>query len=185
MDDAAQSLMRRTWMVGVSAVLGCLLAILLMTDPMERVLVLLGIVAAAFVAGALLARDDAARKATASEAVRRALLERVDVGDAAYASQITDVDRELAIAVRRAVAQCFDVPPAKIHPTDDLRRDYHYGLLGTDMEFFVVEQICAERGIETRPYTMFCADNEASIGAYTAFIKQLLVEFEATEDAAT
>ncbi len=181
MDDAAVTLNRRTWMVGGSAVFGCMLAILLMPDALDRVLVVFGIAAAAFVASWLLARDDSARKVAAAEAVRRALLERVDVSDEAYASQLSGVDRELAVEVRRAVAECFDVPPAKIHPTDDLRSDYQYGVLGSDMEFFVVEQICAERGIEPRPYDMFCADGETSIDAYTAFVKGTLAGFEVAE----
>jgi len=183
MECASDTLNRRASIIVGSTVLFSVVAIFLVTDSLVRVLIVSGLFAAAFVAYWLSARVYSARQAVAFEAVHQALLGRIDVGDDEYASQFSGIDRALALEVRIAVAECFDVPPEKIHPTDDLRRDFEYDELGTAFEFFVVEHVCAEHGVEPRPYCMFGADKESSIGAYTAFVRRVLAEFKAGESA--
>ena len=183
MESAFDALNRRAWIIVGSGVVCSVVAILLVMDPLGRVLILSGIFAGTFVAYWLSARVFSARQAAALRAVHQALLGRTDVGDDEYASHFSGVDRALALDVRIAVAACFDVPPEKIHPTDDLRRDFKYDDLGTGFEFFVVERVCSERGVEPRPYSMFGADKESGIAAYTAFLSRILTEFETGESA--
>lgn len=121
----------------------------------ERGLLASGMAAAAFVAAWLLAGDDHRRHVEAVRSVRQTLVDRPNLEDAEFTAQLPGGDDKLGIQVRSAIAAYFQVPPEKILPTDDLRRDYRYDVLGPSFEQFVVAHVCAARGIDPVGFFVF------------------------------
>jgi hypothetical protein len=147
----------------------------------ERGLIAIGVAAAAFVAAWLLAGDDQARRKEAVRSIRRTLVERQGLADAEFASQIPGGDRALGIQVRRAIAAYFQVPSEKIFPSDELRRDYQYDLLGPGFELYVVEHVTTARCIESRDFVVLRSRDVKNVRDLCAEVQQIIDGFAPTE----
>ncbi len=100
------------------------------TDLGQRLLIALMTAATAFVAAVILISRDRRRRAAVVQSVRQMLLDREDVSDTDFANHFPDHDPTLIVQTRQAVAEFFEVPAVKLHPTDGLRKDLKFDLAG-------------------------------------------------------
>jgi hypothetical protein len=80
--------------------------------------------------------------------VRRKLLNRDDVDETTFAARFPDSDPMLLAETRRAVAEYFDVPAGRIHPTDRIREDLELDSLNPGL-YFALAKIVEARGLKT------------------------------------
>ena len=118
----------------------------------ERIMLAAMPAAMAFAAALALFARDHWRYASVVRAVRQVLLARDDVTDAEFSSYFPDSDSVLLGQIRQAVSVFFDVPAAKIHPTDDLRRDLRCDKLEPSLHSFVVYHVLNARSIAPQSF---------------------------------
>ena len=81
--------------------------------------------------------------------VRRRLNQRDDVSAEAFCKRLSDCDPDLLLKLRLIVAKCFDVPPEKIHPDDDLAEDYRH------LDYTPPISFCASSAVDLKPTEHF------------------------------
>ena len=100
-----------------------------------------------FVAAALLCISDMRKQRAALDRVRRRLEGRRPMSDDRFAAALDNVDRDLAIDVRHALAKFLDVPAESIYPSDSPAEDLGGKDLEPQIHFSVVGQIIQDRAI--------------------------------------
>jgi hypothetical protein len=143
----------------------------------ERLLMAVMVAGMAFVAALLLLWRDRARHKAAVKSVRKRLLERKDIGDAEYLAAFQGADVTLIAQTRRAVADFFDVPVQKIHPTDNLRQDFKFAVFEPGFHSFVLVHVFKARGVQPKPFG-FRTSHLATIGDLANEIQRVLDGFE-------
>lgn len=139
----------------------------------ERFMISLVPAALAFVAALLLFTRDRARHSMALREVRRVLAARDAVADQDFLAYFPDIDSTLLSQTRVALAEFFDVPPQKIHPTDRLHEDLRFGTLDPAFHSFVVYHVLSARMVEPQPFT-FRTARMADIGDLAKEIQRVL-----------
>lgn len=92
----------------------------------ESVAYILGIAVAAVIAFVLLALRDKSRSKKLIRKLQKRLSERQDCPDSELSSNFPlQREREIAIKFRGRLSKVLGVEAQKIHPDDDLHRDYH------------------------------------------------------------
>lgn len=137
--------------------------------PGERLMLAMMPAGMAFVAAMILFSRDYLRQTRTIRLVRQALLIRVDVSDAEFVAHFPTVDTTLLVQTRQAVARFFGVPPAKVHPTDQLRQDLQFETLEPGFHSFVVHDVLYARQLPLHPFT-FRTGHLKSIGDLAAEI---------------
>lgn len=121
----------------------------------ERIILALMPSGLAFIATLILAMRDRMRHVTRARILRSHLLNRHDVNESEFLTHFPNVDPELICQTRQAVAEYFDVPATKIHPSDDLRDDLQFENFEPDFHSFVLYRVLVARHLEPAPSQMF------------------------------
>jgi hypothetical protein len=98
-----------------------------------------------FVASAMLCLRDRWRMIAAMQRVHQRLLAKDDIGDESFCRAIQIGDDSVLLDIRCALADFFDVPPAKIHPGGDLCHEYQYRLFEPGLHAFAVVRVLTKR----------------------------------------
>ena len=107
--------------------------------------------------------------------VRRTLLRRADTPDDVFVT--SNPDAKLLIQTRDAIANYFDVPGAKLLPTDDLRNDLRADKLEPSFQMYVVDSVVANNTDNPQPF-MFGLDGITTIEDLSVAIENVLKGFE-------
>jgi hypothetical protein len=122
----------------------------------ERLILAAMPAAMAFVAAILLGFRDMARYKAAKRRVRRIVLARQDISDRDFTSHFPDCNATWLVQTRHLVARFFDVPPEKIHPTDELREDLRFDSL--EAYWVILHDVRKARNVVRRPATFNTTD---------------------------
>lgn len=106
----------------------------------------------AFVATLVLGWRDYRRINRNLRTIRRKLLARANVSDADFTAHFPQDDPRLLLWTRKAIARFFEVPKAKIHPTDRLAEDFHMRQLDPTFQFCVVQDILQRARVTPQPF---------------------------------
>lgn len=142
----------------------------------ERMMMALMVAGMAFIAALLLCLRDEAQDWATRRSVRRMLLDRQDVSDAEFVKHFRDTDPTLIAQTRRAVAEFFNVPVQKIHPTDTLRNDLKVDTLEPGFHSFVIFHVLGARNVEPQRFVFHTGDL-ADIGDLAREIQRVLDGF--------
>ncbi len=138
----------------VPLVLGSVIALFMTDAPVVGRLTVATMPAAiTFVAAMFLAALDNARHRSSINSVRKMLLSRNQVDDAAFCSYFPDADFEMLTLTREGIAHFFDVPSACIYPTDQLDPDLRFTSLEPAFHTFVTFHVLAKCGAIEAPFT--------------------------------
>lgn len=132
-----------------------------------------------FLAAFLLITRDQLREQWAIRSVQKKLLPRPDVSDAEFAAAFSDVDPELLILTRQALAKVLDVPSAKIHPSDQPREDLRLDILEASLAFFVAPYVLRAVKVDFEKFPRTYSFDLHDLGDIARSIRRSLDEFEA------
>jgi hypothetical protein len=123
-----------------------------LADPMtlELRFAMAGMTAAmVFVAATLLCISDMQKRNAALRRVRKLLDGRPPISDVEFVAALPDVDADLSVQVRHAIARYLAVSPGTIYPTDSPSRDLGAVELQPGFHFAVVAEIIQTRDLST------------------------------------
>lgn len=142
----------------------------------ERLLIPFMAAGMTFIAALLLFWRDKARHTRLIRRVRRKLLERDDIRDSEFAKSLPDVDPVFLLQLRSAIAEFFNVPPARIHASDDLRQDYLFDKIEPGFHFFIMHHMIKAREIRYSPtkIVVFHSNNLQGIRDLAGEIQRIL-----------
>ena len=130
-----------------------------------------------FVAALPLFTRDQFRYGAAVRKVRKTLLSREDIGDAEFVAAFPEIDSALLLQTRQAIAEFFDVPEAKIDPTDKLREELQFKTLELQLFEVVVPRVLAMNEVECED-PPFRTSNLVTIGDLADTVQGLLESYK-------
>lgn len=158
----------------VPFVIGSLFALFMTDAPLVgRLTVTFMPAAITLVAAILLAASDHLRHRSNINSVRKMLLSRNPVDDAAFCSHFPDADPKLLTLTREGIARFFDVPPASIHPNDQLDPDLRFTSLEPAFHTCVAYYVLAECGAIEASFT-FRSHRVSDVATLASEISRIL-----------
>lgn len=106
----------------------------------------------AFIAAMMLCAKDYWQHASAMWLALRRLLARPDVNEQDFLERFPDADPALIVQVREAISRFFSVSVQKIHPADNLQKDFRFDVLDPGFHFFVVDYVLNARSIAPQSF---------------------------------
>ena len=146
----------------------------------ERLMMASITAALAFVAALILLARDYKRHTSTMRSVRQTLLARQDVHDRDFLAHFPGLDATLIAQTRQAIAQFFDVPAAKIHPTDHLRNDLRFETFEPNFHAFVVYHVLDARNVQPQMFS-FNPGSLTDVASLATGIQRVLDEFETSK----